>query len=72
MCKCAQLKDLGFLIVTVPKIFKIGQKLTEIWPKNYFFKNTYVTWLVLGKKLQNHDTSMKITTNVLYVVGNNN
>ena len=42
MSKCAQLKDLVFLIVTVPKIFKIGQKLTEIWPKNGFFKNAYV------------------------------
>ena len=37
MSKCVQLKDLVFLIVTVPKIFKIGQKLTEIWPKNRFF-----------------------------------
>ena len=25
------------MIVTVPKLFKIGQKLTEIWPKNRFF-----------------------------------
>ena len=39
MSKCAQLKDLVFLIVTVPKILKIGQKLTEIWQKHRFFKN---------------------------------
>ena len=39
MRKYAQLKDLVFLIVTVPKIFKIGQKLTKIWPKNRFFKS---------------------------------
>ena len=42
MNKCVKLKDLVFLIVMVPKIFKIGQKLTEISPKNGFFKNTYV------------------------------
>ena len=42
MSKCAQLKDLVFLIVTVPKIFKIGQKLTEIWPKNEFKISIYV------------------------------
>ena len=37
MSKCAQLKDLVFLIVTVPKIFKIGPKLTDLWPKQDFF-----------------------------------
>ena len=35
---CAQLKDLVFLIVKVLKIFKIGQKLTKIWPKIECFK----------------------------------
>ena len=39
MSKCVQLKDLVFLIVTVPKIFKIRQKLTEIWPKNELKKS---------------------------------
>ena len=43
MSICAQLKDLVFPIVMVPKIFKIGQKLTEIWPKNgYFEKYIYL------------------------------
>ena len=35
-------KDFVYPIVSVPKILKIGQKLTEIWPKNGFYKNTYV------------------------------
>ena len=30
----------GFPDHMVPKIFKIGQKLTKIWPKNRFFKST--------------------------------
>ena len=61
MCKCAQLKDLGFLIVMVPKIFKIGQKLTEIWPKNGFFKNTYVCSFSSNLVVKNSKIFLKLS-----------
>ena len=36
-----QIKDLTSTIIMVPSFFKIGQKLTELWPvKNIFLKNS--------------------------------
>ena len=58
--KCAQLKDLVFLIVMVPKIFKIGQKLTEIWPKNGFFKYTYICSFSSNLIVKNSKKNSKI------------
>ena len=47
--------NMSFIInIMVPKIFKIGQKLTETWPKNGFFKNTYVCFF-------NSDKDVKIS-----------
>ena len=61
MSKCAQLKDLVFLIVMVPKIFKIGQKLTEIWPKNGYFKNTYVCFFNSNLAVKNSKIFFKLS-----------
>ena len=60
MSKCVQLKDLVFLIVTVPKIFKIGQKLTEIWPKNELNKSIYVYFFNSNLLVKNPKIFLKL------------
>ena len=45
----------------VPKIFKIGQKLTETWPKNGFFKNTYVCFFNSDKVVKNSKIIFKLS-----------
>ena len=65
MSKCVQLKDLVFLIVTVPKIFKIGQKLTEIWPKNGFFKYTYICSFSSNLIVKNSKKILKLSPLVM-------